>query len=253
MQKNLKLTLSYDGTDFHGWQFQPNCDTVEGQVKKACEIIFGQPITLHSCSRTDAGVHANMFCCNFKTTSNVPEEKALRGINALVSDSISAYKIEEMPDDFHARYSCKGKEYIYKIWNEKQRNPFYNKYALHFPYYLDENELNLQAKQIIGTHDFSCFCASGNTTLSNVRTVYDCAVSRNGGLVTISVKGDGFLYNMVRIICGTLLYISNGKIPKDSLKDIIESKDRLRAGITVKPQGLYLNKVYYDEREIFLG
>lgn len=253
MKRNLKLTLRYDGTNFHGWQYQPNCETVEGEVKRAIETILGEKITLHSCSRTDTGVHANMFCCNFKTDSQIENKRIIRGINALVSESIAAYDLEDVEDDFHARYCCKGKEYIYKIWNSKQRNPFYNNYALHFPYEIDEKMLNEQAKQIIGKNDFSAFCASGNTTLSNVRTVYNCAVKRNGELVTVSVKGDGFLYNMVRIICGTLLYISEGKIPKDSLKDIIESKDRLRAGITVKPQGLYLNRVYYDEGEIFLG
>lgn len=245
MGRNIKLTLRYDGSAFHGWQFQPNCVTVEEEMKKACARILGEQVKLHSCSRTDAGVHANMFCCNFRTDSDRDNSKLMLGLNAVLPESVAVYACDDVPDDFHARYDCKGKEYVYKIWNGAQRNPFYGNYALHFPKHLDESFLDSQAKHFIGTHDFLSFCASGSTVKSTVRTVFDCGVTREGELVIFRVRGDGFLYNMVRIMVGTLLDISNGKIEKDSIEKIILSNNRENAGITAKPQGLYLNKVFY--------
>ncbi|MCM1363361.1 MAG: tRNA pseudouridine(38-40) synthase TruA [Faecalibacterium sp.] len=245
MSRNIKLTLRYDGSGFHGWQFQPNCISVEQELKQACKRILGEDVKLHSCSRTDTGVHANMFCCNFHTDCLRDNYKIILGLNAVLPESIAVYGCDDVPVDFHSRYDCKGKEYIYKIWNGKQRNPFYNNYALHFPRYLDENFLNSQASQFIGTHDFSAFCASGCTVKDHVRTVYDCSVERNGELITFSVRGDGFLYNMVRIMVGTILDISDGKIEPNMISEIIDSQKREKAGITAKPQGLYLNKVFY--------
>lgn len=247
--RNLRLTLRYDGAAFHGWQFQPNCITVEEEVKKACSRILGEDVTLHSCSRTDAGVHANMFCCNFKTEKDREPDKLIFGLNAVLPESVSVYGCDEMPLDFHSRYDCKGKEYIYIIRNEKQRNPFFRDRAFHYPFKLDEKKLDEQAKSFIGTHDFAAFCSSGSTVKSTVRTVFDCGVRRDGENVIFFVKGNGFLYNMVRIMVGTLLDINEGKIPCDTIPDIILSKDRSHAGITAKPQGLYLNHVYYKDGE----
>lgn len=247
MERNLKLTLRYDGSAFHGWQFQPNCITVEEELKKACAHILQEDVKLQSCSRTDAGVHANMFCCNFKTECQRENSKIILGLNAVLPESIAVYGCEDVNGDFHARYSCKGKEYIYKIWNGKERNPFCVNYALHFQRKLDEAFLNEQAKDFIGTHDFASFCASGSTVVSTVRTVYDCKVERNEDEVVFKVCGDGFLYNMVRIMVGTLLDISDGKIKACTIPDIIKAKNRESAGITAKPQGLYLNRVFYDE------
>lgn len=243
--RNLKLTLRYDGSAFHGWQFQPNCSSVEEELKKACLRILGESVKLHSCSRTDAGVHANMFCCNFHTETSRENSKIILGLNAVLPESIAVYGCDDVSDGFHSRYDCFGKEYIYKIWNAKQRNPFYSNYALHFPRYIDEGFLDSQAKHFIGTHDFSAFCASGCTVKNHIRTVNNCSVTRNGDMVIFSVSGDGFLYNMVRIMVGTLLDINDSKIQKNSIYDIINSKNRDRAGITAKPQGLYLNQVFY--------
>ncbi|MGN1419687.1 MAG: tRNA pseudouridine(38-40) synthase TruA [Acutalibacteraceae bacterium] len=251
--RNLKMTLRFDGSQFHGWQYQPNCITVEEELKKACGRILGEEVSIQSCSRTDAGVHANMFCCNFKTNCQRENERIIRGLNAVLPESIAVYGCEDVSDDFHARYSCVGKQYIYKIWNEKQRNPFLNQYALHFPRQIDADFLNSQSKQFIGEHDFTSFCASGCTVLSNVRTIFDCSVKRDGDLVTFYVCGNGFLYNMVRIMVGTLLDINDDKIQADTISDIIESKNRENAGITAKPCGLYLDKVFYSETEIFHG
>lgn len=245
MLRNIKLILTYDGTAYHGWQMQQNAVTVQEKLYEAIFQILRHEATVQGCSRTDKGVHANMFCCNFKTENQMPCEKMIYGLNAVLPDDIRVLSCEEIYEDFNARFDCKGKEYIYKIWNSKIGNPFLREYALHYPYVLDTDMLNKQAKQFIGRYDFAAFCAAGSVVKDTVRTITDCSVTRDGDLITISVKGDGFLYNMVRIIVGTLLYIGSGKIEKDTIVDIIESKDRTRAGITAKAHGLYLNEVYY--------
>lgn len=245
--RTIKLTLRYDGSAFHGWQYQPNCITVEEELKKALFNIFREDIKIQSCSRTDAGVHANMFCCSFRTENERPCDKIVLGLNAVLPETIAVYGCEDMCEDFHARYSCVGKEYIYIIWNGKERNPFQRNYALHFPRRIDEKLLNEQSKDFIGTYDFSSFCASGATVQSKVRTVYDADVKREGDFVIFSVKGEGFLYNMVRIMVGTLLDINDGKIEKNKIREIISSKNREQAGKTAPPEGLYLNRVFYDK------
>lgn len=245
MEKNVKLFIIYDGTDYHGWQMQENAVTVQECITKAAEKIFAQKISVNGCSRTDSGVHANEFCCNFRFYGDRDEEKIILGMNSQLPEDIRVIGCEYADIDFHARFDCKGKEYIYKVWNGKRGNPFMNRYSLFYPYNLDEKLLDEQAKAFIGTHDFAAFCAAGSIVKDTVRTIKDFSVKREGDLVIFSVTGDGFLYNMVRIMVGTLLYINNGKIEKDTIPDIILSKDRVRAGITVRPEGLYLNKVFY--------
>ena len=250
MIRNIKLTLRFNGSEFHGWQIQENAETVQECAVNAIERIIGSKVTLNGCSRTDSGVHANMFCCNFRTEKQIDCKKLMRGLNAVLPDSISAYGCEEVPCEFHSRFDCKGKEYIYKIWNSEAKNPFMKNLALHYPYKLDAEMLNIQAADFVGTYDFSAFCSSGTDVEDKTRTVYSCKVIREGDMVVFSVKGDGFLYNMVRIMVGTLLDINSGKIEKGTVRDIILSKDRKRSGITAKAEGLYLNEVYYDEKEV---
>ena len=245
--RTIKLTLRYDGSAFHGWQYQPNCITVEEEIKKALFQILREDIKIQSCSRTDAGVHADMFCCSFRTETDRSCDKIILGLNAVLPETVAVYGCEDVPEDFHARYSCAGKEYIYKIWNGKERNPFLRNYALHFPRRLDEKLLDKEAKDFVGTYDFSSFCASGATVQSKVRTVFTSSVERDGDIVIFKVTGDGFLYNMVRIMVGTLLDISDGKIEKNKIKEIINSKDREKAGKTAPPEGLYLGRVFYDK------
>ena len=242
---NYKLILTYDGTPYHGWQMQDNAITVQQCLSEAIERIFGEKCTLYGSSRTDKGVHALGFCCNFKTEKDRDCEKIAYGLNAVLPESICVLECSKAEESFNARFDAKGKQYIYKIWNSRRRNPFLIDKALHYPLPIDEKLLNEQAKDYIGTHDFSAFCAAGATTVSNVRTVFDCSVERDGNLVVFKVKGDGFLYNMVRIMVGTLLDINSGKIEKGSIPAIIESKSRFSAGITAKAQGLYLDEVYY--------
>lgn len=245
MEKNVKLFITYDGTDYHGWQMQENAVTVQECITKAAEKIFAQKVSVNGCSRTDSGVHANEFCCNFRFDGERDEEKIILGMNSQLPEDIRVIGCEYADRDFHARFDCKGKEYIYKVWNGKRGNPFMNRYSLFYPYNLDEKLLDEQAKDFIGTHDFAAFCAAGSVVKDTVRTIKDFTVKRERDLVIFSVTGDGFLYNMVRIMVGTLLYINNGKIEKDTIPDIILSRDRVRAGITVRPEGLYLNKVFY--------
>lgn len=246
MKRNISLTLMYDGSCFHGWQMQENAYTVQGYLTQALERILGHKVTVYGCSRTDCGVHANTFCCNFRTDKLTPCEKIKVGVNALIPESIAVLSAEEKAEDFNARFDCKGKEYIYKVWNSRVRNPFLKDRALHHPIPINEKLLDKECKAFIGYHDFSAFCASGTEVKDKRRTIYDFSVKREGDLVIFSVKGDGFLYNMVRIMVGTLLDINSGKIAANTLSDIIASGERVRAGITAKPCGLYLNKVFYD-------
>ena len=245
-QRNLKLILCYDGSAYHGWQIQENADTVQQRIADACERILGEKVTVYGCSRTDTGVHANEYCCNFKTYTDRDNSKIVRGLNAVLPGDIAVKSCEDIELDFNSRFDTKGKQYIYKIWNAPYKNPFMNNKVLHYPYKIDCDKLNRQCKDFIGTHDFTAFCSAGSDVKDKVRTIFDCSVEREGELVIFSVSGDGFLYNMVRIMVGTLLDINSGRIPEGSISDILMSKSRTKAGITAKPQGLYLNKVYYD-------
>ncbi|MBR5233062.1 MAG: tRNA pseudouridine(38-40) synthase TruA [Clostridia bacterium] len=243
--RNLRLWLKYNGTAYHGWQIQENADTVQGQLEEAAEQIFCEKISVNGCSRTDAGVHANEFCCNFRTDKQMPCETVVKALNAKLPLDIVVLRCEEVPLEFHARFDTKSKEYIYKIWNSELRNPFLLDTVFQYIYKLNESELDKAAKDFIGTYDYSAFCASGSSVHDKVRTVFDASVTREGDMIIFKVSGDGFLYNMVRIMVGTLIYINEGKIGKDDIKDIILSLDRNKAGKTVSPEGLYLNKVNY--------
>lgn len=243
--RNLLLTLRYDGTRFHGWQIQNNAESVQEKVEAAFHSVSGKSENIIGCSRTDAGVHANMFCCNVRTECSVPSEKMSNALNFYLPSDISVYDCREVDFDFHARYNAKGKEYIYLIDNEKYRNPFYENKALFYPYSLNVEEMNKNAKDFIGIHDFSAFCSADSEVQDKIREIYECKAEKDGNLIKITVRGNGFLYNMVRIIVGTLLDIQSGKIESGTIPQILKSRDRGKAGVTAKPEGLYLNKVLY--------
>ena len=243
--RNLLVEISYDGSNYHGWQVQKNALTVQEVFQNAVEKVFCERIDIKGCSRTDSGVHANSYFINFKTDKTIPVDKIVMALNTYLPKDIAVLSCKEVSADFHARYSVESKEYVYKLYNGKIRNPFYNNYAFHYRYPINEAYLNEQAKAFIGTYDFSGFCASASDVEDTVRTVKNFEVSRDGDMVYFTVEADGFLYNMVRIMVGTLIFINEGKIKANELKDIIESKDRKRAGKTVPPQGLYLNRVKY--------
>lgn len=243
--RNLLLTISFDGTAYHGWQVQENAVTVQQTLQDAMEHICSKRDNVVGCSRTDAGVHANMYCCNIRTESAVDCNKLVGALNAVLPRDIAALGCKEVDFDFHARYDCKSKEYIYKIWNSPNKNPFFYNYSLHYKYPLDEKFLSEQAKAFIGTHYFDAFCAAGSSVEDTERTVMNACVEREGDMVIFRVEADGFLYNMVRIMTGTLIDISRKKIPADSIEQIILSKNRSAAGYTAPAHGLYLNKIHY--------
>lgn len=239
------VRMRYDGTHYHGWQVQENAITVQETFQNALEKIFGERLSVTGCSRTDSGVHAMMYCCNFRTESTIPCEKIPYALNAHLPDDIGVYDCAEVPMDFHARYSCRGKRYIYKFWNSPFRNPFQMGYATPYRPKLDADFLNRQAKDFIGRHDFAAFAAAGGSVEDTVRTVEDACVYRDGDLVCFEVQADGFLYNMVRIMAGTLIAVSEGKIAPGSIPQIIDGLDRAKAGPTAPAQGLYLKEVFY--------
>lgn len=243
--KNYLLQISYNGYSYHGWQVQNNAVTIQEKLQNAIESVFGKREDIKGCSRTDAGVHANKFCCSFKSEKEIPVGRIPSALNANLPLDIAVENCTEMPLDFHARYDCKGKEYVYKIWNANERNPFYNNLYYHYKYKIDAEILNEEAQSFVGEHDFSSFCAAGGSVEDKIREIYSFRVERDGDEVLFCVSGNGFLYNMVRIMVGTLLEISCGKIERGRVSGIIEEKDRDKAGFTAPPQGLYLNDVYY--------
>lgn len=243
----LLLTLCYDGTAYHGWQVQHNAVTVQQVLQDAIERITGVRSNLTGCSRTDAGVHATMFCCTTDSDTPLRGEKLCAALNAVLPRDVAVYDVREVPDAFHPRYDALGKRYEYVIYNGRQRHPFYEGRALHIRYPLDEAVLDKAAKAYLGTHDFAAFCASGSSVESTVRTVSHAAVHREGDLVIFSVEADGFLYNMVRIMAGTLLDIAAGKIAKDAIPSILQAASRDNAGMTAPAHGLYLRQVRYPK------
>lgn len=244
--RNLLLTICYDGRAFHGWQIQQNAYTVQEAFQTALRKIIGDGFDLKGCSRTDTGVHANCYCISLKTAHPIPAPRLKAALNRWLPLSVAVLDCTEVDEGFHARYSCKSKEYIYKIWNSETRNPFLEGYALHYRYHIDEKLLNDASQAYVGKHDFTSFCTQDNRENGDLsRTVKAFSVTREGDMVLMRVEADGFLYNMVRIMVGTLLRIQQGKIPSGGIPAIIEKKDRQFAGPTAPACGLYLNRVVY--------
>jgi len=249
--RNLLLTLCFDGAAYHGWQVQPNALTVQEVLQNALKNVLQEVPDLKGCSRTDAGVHAHMFCVSFHTQRQIPCERLVNAVNHFLPPDVAVQNCREVPEAFHARYSCRGKQYIYQIWNASVREPFLRSRALHYWYPLDADKLNEAAAHYVGSHDFTSFCTQDKREIGSfVRTVTQAQVKREGSLVTFSVAADGFLYNMVRILTGTLLYVAQGKFAPQQIPEILAAKDRSLAGPTAPPQGLYLNRVFYEEAEL---
>ena len=243
--RNIKLKIEYDGKDFNGWQKQPNKLNIQGEIERAIKGITGENVELIASGRTDAGVHALGQVANFKTDSNIPIEKIPIAINTKLKRSIRILEAEEVDDRFHSRYNCKEKTYRYIINNSQNGTAIYRNFQYNYPQYLNAEKMNEAAKFFEGEHDFKAFKASGTSSKSSIRTIYKAEVFRQGDLVIIELTGNGFLYNMVRIIAGTLLEIGiEKKSPKD-IPSIIESKQRTMAGKTLPPNGLYLVRVSY--------
>ena len=243
--RNIKLTIEYDGKDFNGWQKQPNKLNIQGTIEQAIKSITGEDVELNASGRTDAGVHAFGQVANFKTNSQIPIEKFAIAINSRLKKSIVIKKAEEVDERFHSRLNCKRKTYRYIINNSENGTAIYRGLEYHVPMKLDYEKMNEAIKYFIGEHDFKAFKASGTSSKSSVRKILDGNVRKEGERVIIEVTGTGFLYNMVRIISGTLLDVGLGKIKPEDIPSIIESKDRTKAGKTLPAHGLYLLQVNY--------
>ena len=243
--RNIKLTIEYDGKDFNGWQKQPNKLNIQGEIERAIESITGEKVELIASGRTDAGVHAIGQVANFKTNSNIAIDKIPIAINSLVKNSIRIQNAEEVDEKFHSRYNCKKKTYRYVIDNSKYGSAIYRNIAYHIPTPLNVEEMKKAIKYFEGEHDFKAFKSSGTSGKNSVRNIYSANIVTEGTSIGIDLTGNGFLYNMVRIIVGTLVEVGLGKIKAEDIPSIIESKDRTKSGKTLPPQGLMLVKVDY--------
>lgn len=259
--RNVLLTIEYDGTRLSGWQRQPLRRTVQGELERCLARILGQEVRLAGVSRTDAGVHAYAQKASFAMQNSIPLSNLKVALNNMLSggkarnlesSDIRIIDVEEKPADFHARFSSVGKKYIYRISNSIEESVFERNYCYHVKKRLDVNSMRLAAQQIVGTHDFACFQAAGsNPRETTVRTIYSLTIlGEQNDEITVHIKGNGFLYNMVRIIVGTLVEVGYGKISESAVKEIIESKDRRNAGHTAPAAGLYLAEVYYEKTEL---
>jgi len=246
-ERNIAVKIRFLGKNYHGFQRQQNALSVQEVIENALFNILGKKTVIFGCSRTDTGVSAAEYVFNFKTENAITPYKLKGALNHFLPDDIAALDCAEADEDFHARYHCVEKEYEYTVRNSKQRDPFCDdrtyRYSLTS---LDENLLNEAAKGFLGRHDFSAFCSSGDSVKSHVREIKEASVRRDGEKVLFRFRADGFLYNMVRIMVGTLIFVNEGKIEKDAIPKIIESRNRKKAGATIEPQGLCLKKVIYQ-------
>lgn len=243
---NYKVKMAYDGSAYHGFQRQENALTVQEVVEEALKKLFLQDITVFGCSRTDTGVHANEYYFSFQCDEiNIDNRGIIFGLNSKLPDDIAILSCEEADKGFHARYDCIGKEYKYLIHNSEIKDPFLRTRIYKYWYPIDEGLLDKASKHFVGKHDFRSFCSNADEKENTIRTIHRFDVERNGDKIIMTVSGDGFLYNMVRIMVGTLLFVNEGKIKESSIPEIIDKRDRRFAGRTASASGLYLNKVYY--------
>lgn len=242
--RNLKLTIQYDGTKYCGWQKQPNSSSIQGTIEYAIYEITKEKVNIIGSGRTDAGVHALGQVANFKINSNIPAARIPDALNAKLPKDISIIDCQEVSDDFHSRYSATGKIYRYLIYNKPYRSPLYKDISYHVRYDLDIQKMRVEAQSLLGTHEFKGFMSSGSSVKDTVRTIHNISIEESGDLIVLEVEGNGFLYNMVRILVGTLVDIGRGRIDKP-LEEIIASQDRGEAGHTAPAHGLFLKKVHY--------
>lgn len=244
--RNVALRLRYDGSRYHGWQVQKGDITVAQTLEEALGKVCGHPVKAVGCGRTDAGVHALRYCANFKTDCRIPVDRFPLAINSRLPGDIAVTMAAEAEDGFNAISSCIKKEYIYKILNSNIRDPFLERRVCFYPQGLDMELMRAAAAAFEGTHDFRAVRSLGTETKTTVRTVHWCRAEKQGDLITISVCADGFLYNMCRAIVGTMVYASYGKLRPEEIPALLELGDRRLTGPTMPPQGLYLNRVWYD-------
>ena len=239
-----KATVAYDGTNYAGWQIQPKLHTVQQQIETALETLFGVKTPIIGSGRTDAGVHAEGQVFSFESNTSIPEKRLYKAINAYLPEDIRVLDCSIADTDFNARYSAKKKTYSYKLYCSEVENPLKERYAVKiFP--VDIDKMRLAAKTLIGTHDFKAFCSTGSSVKTTVRKIYSLTIKKCGDDITVTVCGNGFLYNMVRIIVGSLVAVGENRLSIENIKKALESGERNLLGKTLPPKGLTLKKVYY--------
>ena len=250
----LLLHLSFLGTNYCGYQIQPNGITVQQRLNEATRALFGYDCDIVGCSRTDSGVHANRFCVAVskkgtnQLQTTIPMDRFPQAIAPHLPEDISVIAAELVEDSFHPRYDVKYKEYVYRIWNAPYKNPFLQDRTWHYPRPISEEallQMNEAAAYWIGEHDFSSYMAADSKITDAVRTIYEAEVTRQGDVIEFRVSANGFLYNMVRILMGTLIYVAEGRISPNEIEELTASRDRTRAGMTAPACGLFLNRVVY--------
>ena len=244
--QNYKLTLCYDGTKYKGWQKQGNTDnTIQAKLEALLSRLLGSPVEVSGSGRTDAGVHAYCQVCSFRADTEMSAEDILSALRRYLPEDIGAMSLTKAAPDFHARLSCREKSYLYRIWNSDLPNVFSRRYTYTFPDALNISEMRRAAALMLGRHDFTSFCANKHMKKSAVRELRSIEIYRHEEELRILLTGDGFLYNMVRIIVGTLIEVGMGAKSADSIPDILRAKDRSQAGFTAPVQGLALYEVKY--------
>lgn len=244
--QRLKCTLAYDGTDFFGYQIQPQTRTIQEEVEKVLKRLHkGSEVKIFASGRTDAGVHAKGQVFHFDTTLDIPISKWIVALNSMLPKDLAILEVEKVEPDFHARFDAKGKEYRYFVNPSAKRDPFTRNYAVNFSHQINCNAIQEAMKALVGTHDFTSFCSAKTEVEDKIRTIYEVELLEDNGLLVFRFVGNGFLYNMVRILSGTLLEVGTGVREANTMFEIIEKKDRTIAGKTAPAHGLYLWKVFY--------
>ena len=239
------MKIEYDGTEYCGWQIQPNAVSVQQKIEEAIVRLTGENVSVTGSGRTDSGVHALGQIAHFDTQSTIPAEKFSSALNQFLPNDVKVVESWKVDDDLHARYSAKRKTYRYKLYLSKHARPLMDRYMARVDFDLDIIAMQTACEKFVGKHDFACFLASGSEVKDTVREIYFAKIDRQGEEITFTVCGNGFLYNMVRIMVGTLVKVGMGKLKAEEVGEILLSGDRKRAGITMPPQGLTLVSVEY--------
>ena len=246
LMRNIKLTIQYDGTNYCGWQKQPSSISIQETIEETVENIIGEKVELIGSGRTDKGVHANGQVANFLSETKIPEERIKFVLNSFLPEDIAILESKEVPLTFHSRYDAVGKEYRYYVLNSAIENPIYRNFTYHIPFKLDMGKIIKAKEYFLGTHDFSSFMASGSSVENTTRTIYSFDIYKKDDIISFVLHGDGFLYKMVRIIVGTLIDVGRGRIDGEMIPNIFDLKDRKYSGKTAHSEGLFLQKVFYN-------
>ena len=244
--KNIALILSYDGTNYNGWQVQKNGPSIQESMETALFRLLGQKVHVSGVGRTDSGVRARRYVASFRADCTIPVDRLPYAVNSFLPEDIAVSGAALVPDEFDARFDCTKKEYAYYIYPSTLRDPFHARYAYRYNYPLDLTRMQAGAQRFVGKQDFAAVRSQGTPVKSTVRTVFWCEVEPAGDLIRIRVCGDGFLYNMVRAIAGTLVYVGGGKLSPDDVTAVLRSGDREQAGPTLPAHGLFMNRLWYE-------